>query len=447
MEQKSIKLNAILNVMKTVFSLIFPLITFPYVTRMLQVEAMGKYDFSGSIISYFTLLAALGINIYAVREGSKYKNDKEKINQFASEIFSINVYSTIASYILLFICLIFIQKLHGYTVIILIFSLQLLLATMSVTWVYNIFEDFGYITMVTLAMQFIALILMFLLVHNSNDLYKYVAISVVSTNGSGLFMYFHAKKYVNLRFIKKPPLKHLKPILIVFSTSLASTIYVSSDTTILGWVADDYRVGIYGTAAKIYKIVKQMLNAIIAVVIPRFAYYIGLQKKDQIIQLGQKLIDYMIAICLPAMVGLYCMSKPIVKVCAGESFGQAYLSLQLLSVALIFAVFANFILVPMYMENAAAATTIVAEICVCGISAYESTKLIKISCTVRNLVTSVIGCICIAIWCHFVQLYIHNQILVLCVGIIVAGGIYGIVLLIFKNTIAWEVVNRFVKRK
>ena len=212
--------------------------------------------------------------------------------------------------------------------------------------------------------------------------------------------------------------------------------------------------------------------------IPRFAYYIGLQKKDQIIQLGQKLIDYMIAICLPAMVGLYCMSKPIVKVCAGESFGQAYLSLQLLSVALIFAVFANFfancvlisykkektvmfatilsavinivlnlILVPMYMENAAAATTIVAEICVCGISAYESTKLIKISCTVRNLVTSVIGCICIAIWCHFVQLYIHNQILVLCVGIIVAGGIYGIVLLIFKNTIAWEVVNRFVKRK
>ena len=167
MEQKSIKLNAILNVMKTVFSLIFPLITFPYVTRMLQVEAMGKYDFSGSIISYFTLLAALGINIYAVREGSKYKNDKEKINQFASEIFSINVYSTIASYILLFICLIFIQKLHGYTVIILIFSLQLLLATMSVTWVYNIFEDFGYITMVTLAMQFIALILMFLLVHFS----------------------------------------------------------------------------------------------------------------------------------------------------------------------------------------------------------------------------------------------------------------------------------------
>ena len=96
MEQKSIKLNAILNVMKTVFSLVFPLITFPYVTRMLQVEAMGKYDFSGSIISYFTLLAALGINIYAVREGAKYRNDKEKIDQFASEIFSINVYSTIA---------------------------------------------------------------------------------------------------------------------------------------------------------------------------------------------------------------------------------------------------------------------------------------------------------------------------------------------------------------
>ena len=77
MKEKSIKINAVLNVMKTVLSLVFPLITFPYITRVLQVNAIGKYDFSVSVISYFSLIAALGITTYAVREGTKYRGDQE----------------------------------------------------------------------------------------------------------------------------------------------------------------------------------------------------------------------------------------------------------------------------------------------------------------------------------------------------------------------------------
>ena len=87
MKEKSIKLNAVLNVMKTVLSLVFPLITFPYITRVLQVNAIGKYDFSVSVISYFSLIAALGITTYAVREGTKYRGDQEKMNQFARDFF------------------------------------------------------------------------------------------------------------------------------------------------------------------------------------------------------------------------------------------------------------------------------------------------------------------------------------------------------------------------
>ena len=342
MKEKSIKLNAVLNVMKTVLSLVFPLITFPYITRVLQVNAIGKYDFSVSIISYFSLIAALGITTYAVREGTKYRGNQEKMNQFASEIFSINLYATILSYILLFLAVMFVDKLKSYNIVIGILSLEILLATLSVVWIYNIYEDFGYITLITFILQFVSIILMLLFVHSADDLYKYVIISVISSSGSGLFMFFHARKYVQLHLVKKPPLKHLKPIMIVFSTTIAATIYISSDTTILGWLTDDYHVGIYGTAAKIYKIVKQVLNAVVAVVIPRFAFYIGTQEKDKILQLGKKLIDYMVAICCPAMVGLFCLSKPIVEEFAGASYSEAYLPLQLLSIALVFAVFANF---------------------------------------------------------------------------------------------------------
>ena len=172
MKEKSIKLNAVLNVMKTVLSLVFPLITFPYITRVLQVNAIGKYDFSVSVISYFSLIAALGITTYAVREGTKYRGDQEKMNQFASEIFSINLYATIVSYILLFLALMFVDKLKSYNIVIGILSLEILLATLSVVWIYNIYEDFGYITFVTFILQFVSIILMLLFVHSADDLYK-----------------------------------------------------------------------------------------------------------------------------------------------------------------------------------------------------------------------------------------------------------------------------------
>ena len=398
------------------------------------------------------------------------------MNQFASEIFSINLYATIVSYILLFLALMFVDKLKSYNIVIGILSLEILLATLSVVWIYNIYEDFGYITFVTFILQFVSIILMLLFVHSADDLYKYVIISVISSSGSGLFMFFHTRKYVQLHLVKKPPLKHLKPIMIVFSTTIAATIYISSDTTILGWLTDDYHVGIYGTAAKIYKIVKQVLNAVVAVVIPRFAFYIGTQEKDKILQLGKKLIDYMVAICCPAMVGLFCLSKPIVEEFAGVSYSAAYVPLQLLSIALIFAVFANFfsncvlisykkekivmfatilsavinivlnfILIPRYQESAAAFTTIIAEVCVCVISAYESRKIIKINCTARNLISTIIGCVGIVICCMLAAKVIENQIYLILVSVIVSGLVYAVVLILMKNTVITDVLERFVR--
>lgn len=107
MKKKSVGVNAVLNIIKQCCAIIFPLITFPYISRVLQVENYGKVNFSGSIIGYFYLFAALGIANYAVREGARIRNDKDKIQTFASEVFTINFISTIISYALLFMAIIF----------------------------------------------------------------------------------------------------------------------------------------------------------------------------------------------------------------------------------------------------------------------------------------------------------------------------------------------------
>lgn len=101
-DEKSLGLNAFLNGIRSVLNLLFPLLTFPYVSRILGATGMGKYNFANYIVSYFLMIAALGINTYAVREGARIRDDRKKFSNFASQFFSYNVVSTVASYVLLF---------------------------------------------------------------------------------------------------------------------------------------------------------------------------------------------------------------------------------------------------------------------------------------------------------------------------------------------------------
>ena len=103
MSNKSITKNAILNGFKTLLSILFPLITYPYVARILHSTNLGKVNFAQSIVSYFSLIAALGVNTYAVREGAKIKESRKEFEQFSNEIFTTNMFSTIIAYLLLFI--------------------------------------------------------------------------------------------------------------------------------------------------------------------------------------------------------------------------------------------------------------------------------------------------------------------------------------------------------
>ena len=92
-KSKSIKINAALSVIKQLCSVVFPLITIPYISRVLQVEAYGKVNFGNSVVSYFVLLAGLGVSTYAIRDGARIRDDKKEITEFASQVYTINIIS------------------------------------------------------------------------------------------------------------------------------------------------------------------------------------------------------------------------------------------------------------------------------------------------------------------------------------------------------------------
>ena len=249
MSQKSIKKNSIYSVVKTSSSILFPLITFPYISRALLTENVGKINFGLSIVSYFSLIASLGITTYAIRECSAARDDKEKLGNTASQIWSINIITTVIAYIALAFTLLVYRKLDNYRTLIVIQSLAIIATTLGADWLNSAMEDFKYITIRTAAFQLASLILMFIFVHRPEDYIKYAVISLVSTAGASICNIWYRRRYCRVRFTKDIELRrHLAPIMYLFVMILAQTIFNSVDSTMLGIFRGDYDVGIYATA-------------------------------------------------------------------------------------------------------------------------------------------------------------------------------------------------------
>lgn len=465
MKAKSIKKNAILNAIKVLMSIIFPLITFPYATRVLGTDNIGKVQFGTSVITFFMLFAALGINNYAVREGATYREDRKKISDFASEVFSINLIFNFLSYALLFIVLLFPSKLSNYVMLLLIQSIQIFFTTIGVDWVYTIYEDYLYITIRSILVQIISLVLLFLFVHKPDDYYIYAFITVVANSGVNILNFIHSKKYVDLKFKLKNNFKrHIKPMMVLFSNDLAQQVYINSDSLMLGFMTSDYNVGIYSVSVKIYTIVKRLLNAIITVTIPRMAYYNSNNEKE-FSKLCSKILNMSALILLPIMVLLFLLGNNIVILLFGNDYVESGIAIRILSIGLIFAVFANifcngiliikkkekhvlqatiiaavsnvilnFIFIHFWKQNGAAITTVIAEFFVMMYSYWKSKEYIRLDNFKHDLFTEVIGSIGIAI-AYIVCLklgIINNFIFIALVGII-GLLVYILIIYLLKN--------------
>lgn len=399
----SVGKNAFLNIIKTLLSIIFPLITFPYVSRILQVDNLGKVNYATSIISYYTLFAGLGIATYAVREGARVRDDRVKLEKFVSQVFTINVIATIIVYIIFAFSLIYVAEFKTYSLLLIIESFSILFTTIGVDWINIIYEDYAYITIRSFFVQLLSLIAMFVFVHNTSDYYIYAIITVASQGLISILNIVHIQKYCKLRLTTNIEVrKHIRSILILFSNNVAVSIYVNSDMTMIGWLVGAYYVGLYAVSAKVYNLVKQVLAALYNVVIARMSFYYAEERIDEFKGLLNNVINSIVTISVPATVGMICTSREIIRLISGNDYEEATLSLQILSLAFFFAimggVFANcvnlplkrekvnliattisaieniglnFFLIPLFKQNGAALTTLIAEFTVSIILLYS----------------------------------------------------------------------------
>lgn len=476
MKEKSLNINIILTVIKTVVSLLFPLVTFPYVTRVLSPSGIGEYNYSNSIITYFTLIAGLGISTYAIREGAKIREDKKKFNIFANEMFSLNIISTVASYLILFACFALFREFQNHKVSLLIFSTLILFKTIGVEWIFSIYEDYFYITIRSLAFQVLSVICLFLFVKTKEDIYPYIAINVLSNVGANVFNLVYSQKYFRIKPIfSKKILKHMIPVLIIFSTTLSTMIYVNSDTTMLGWLCGTEQVGYYAVAGKMYNIIKSTLNAIVPVFMARLSFQFANDRKVYKDTFSYA-FNLLTIITIPLAVGSLFYSDTIIMLLSGSEYLQASSGMKLLFVSLIFAslgnlyssggilqagkekwmlistgvgaginISANFYFIPLIGCTGAALTTLITEIIVFLILFTCYQKYVGCSVGIKHLLKCFVGTIPFG-FIYKIGLQIWpNSIVIQLLQIFVSGILYIVILFWLKDEIVIAIVQKTIR--
>lgn len=457
--------------------IIYPLITFPYVSRILSPEGIGKVEFANSIISFFILLSGLGISSYAVREGAQKRNNQNELNNFMSEMFWLGIIATFFSYILLVILIFSVPKYYEIRILIFICSINVITNCIGFEYLFAAVEDFLYITIRTLLFQIISLICLFIFVKTKNDFIIYAGIGVISTSGSKVLNFFQTKKYIKLTKVNfKNMIKHLKPIMLFFGVAAATCIYQILDTNMIGLLTDSYNVGIYNAAIKTIRIVIPFLTVIASTLVPRLSYYAynDLEKYNTTFL---KVFNLVLMISLPSALGLFVLSEPIIMILCGQQYVDSILLMKLLSplvffilignmlsdniftplkkdkyllipviIGAIINVIMNSIFIPQFQALGAVIATLIAEILVCIIKVCLSLKIVKIKKLLNETWKYILASGIMFIVIFFVIQLFNNNFYKILISITTGILIYFLVLLLCRSKYFLYFINVFLKK-
>ena len=331
---QSVKVNYILNLINTGTQMLFPLIAFPYLCRVIEADGIGQVNFFQSIIRYISLFTCLGIPMYAIREIARVRDNVVKMNRTAIEILLLHTFLSLLGYIVVAILCMVVPQIQEDIPLFLILSLTIFFTAIGCEWFYQGIEDFKYITIRGLVIKTIALILLFIFVRSKDDILYYGCYMVFGVLGGNLFNFFRLRKYIhreNVVFSELQIRRHIKPVLKVFSFSLITSIYLQLNTVLLGFLKNASDVGYFTAASRVMGTLLNMSACLGSVMMPRASHLIAEKRDAEFNQLIQKSYDFTLAIALPVTCGLIFCAPTLIIVFCGNGFEQAILPSQIIA--------------------------------------------------------------------------------------------------------------------
>jgi len=414
-------MNFTYNTLLGLTNIIVPIITFPYASRVLGPQGIGITSFAISLVTTFVILGSLGIPIYGIREIAKSKKDKTKLSNTFSELLLIQVFWSVFIIIAFASWLYFTKTYQNEDAIKYLSFIHIFCSIGLINWFYQGIEKYKFISIVNFISKLLTIALLFILVKQKEDYWLYYFIVVMSSLVYAIISITYSFKFVKYKLVKLNFKRHYKPILILFSTQIAITIYLNLDVIMLKYLSQLEQVGYYSAAIRIIKTLLILVTSLGVVLIPKISSYIYEKNNNEVRVLVEKSINFVLIISFPMMIGLCLVSKDIIILFAGSQFGIAS-SLLLWLVPLIFLIgmnnifglqilvpfngekklmfivifgavlnfSLNFFLIPIYQGKGAAFSTLVTEGIITVLAYYFSKKELGFKFPIKKFLTYLI---------------------------------------------------------
>lgn len=345
-----------MNVLLTLSSIIFPLITLPYVTRALGPEGVGKVYFASSVIAFFSMFAELGIPVYGIRACARVRDDKIALTRTVHEIITINLAACIIVYAVFAVSLICVPAFKADRNMFIIMSSLIVLNAIGAEWLYKALEKYTYITVRSVIFKFIALIAMLLMIKERSDYAVYGALTIFAASASNILNFINLRKFISIRPIGEYNYRrHIPAMMILFMMTVATTIYTNLDTSMLGFMKGDAEAGLYGVSVRIKLVLVNLITSVSAVLMPRTSYYFD---RGMLRDANKLIINTLVAVCtvsLPTICFFVLFSPECIRLLAGDAFTGAILPMRIIVPAVLFIGISNIagmqLLIPMGHED------------------------------------------------------------------------------------------------
>ena len=473
-----IYINSIYNVLYKLLNVFFPLISASYVSHILMASGVGKIASVQNIAQYFIIVASLGLPGYGTREIAKIRDSKEKINILFSELFYINLVSTLLCSAAYYGMIVTFSFFANNKALYMILGLNIVFNVINVDWYYQGTEDYKYIAIRSFALKLVSLLLLFLFVKTENDCSVYAFILVGATVGNYVLNIYNLRKN-DVRLIWRGICikQHIKSVIILLCTTLAVELYTLLDTTMITLMCSEQNVAYYTNSVKIVRVLIIAVSAIGGVLLPRLSYYKKHNMLKECSEIVSKVFYIMLFIFMPVGCGIVLVSDDLPIILFGESFAPSSFTLRIVALLIYALGFSNLFgtqvlltfdqekkllictiigavtnicmnlcFIPIYQQNGAAVASVISESLVTLLSFTFARRYIKIGLKKREIGISLLGCCCMVVMSSIIDFLRLNRFYSMGIKVTICIIIYMGLNIALKNPIL-ESVFRLVKKE
>lgn len=472
MSKKNITKNYIYNLVYQILVLILPLITTPYISRVLGAKNIGIYSYTISIATYFILFGSLGIALYGQREIAYKQKDKDKYSIIFWEIVVLRIITMSISVLVFYFTFV---KGEQYQIYYKILILEIIGNCIDISWFFQGLEEFKKTVMRNMLVKLISVVCIFLFIKSTNDLYIYFWIYVLSTLiGNGSLWLYLPKFLEKIKVQELHIFKHLKPTIALFVPQIAVQVYTLLDKTMVGTIiVDKSEVGFYDQAQKIIKMLLAIITAMGTVMLPRIASTFANGEKEKVTNYMSKSFNLVFLLSFPMIFGIIAVSKSFVPVFFGPGYDKVAILMSVISpiilliglsnvtgtqyllptkrqreftISVVCGAIINLILnaclIWKYGAIGASIGTVLAELTVTSVQMFFTRNDFHWREIIKTAFNYLIASVAMFIVCLIIGKYIERNIISLIIQVITGGCVYGVVLLILKDNMVMEVLGR-----